>query len=499
MKKYRLLLLIFIVSIVVKGQNNEINQLIINSGKYNKINDENSIIDNVPKIENGYRCNYITKKYSKSFDNFITFSDLTDLYPGSIVQGKYLNDGDLISIGNFKRQPISLIINGLDVNSKIIENPDKSTITDALKGMVREYKGNTQINYEFQYAEAYSKKQALFDLGINAKWLSGSIGNNFEVSTNSQEHSIYIYFKQVYYTVSIDYPTNPSIFFANDVNIEDLKLRINENNKPGYVSSIKYGRIIIAKMTSSYSIDEMKNAAKAKFVGGLIKTNIDYESENILKSCNWEIKVSGGVTNEVPTDVSGVISFINSGMNFNSSTQGVPIAYEVRYLSDNTPFYTADDDKYTIKECDKKPMQAKFKVFFKDIYVIADCENTFTRGGEFFYKFKVNENLILYKGGNSIGDYIVKSPGQSIDFYTPYEITIDFAQGNFLNIYGEVTEYDTPPPHDYLGDFTKTFYFPFNELPINQTLSFEKILSKSMPGNSNYCKVKVNYEVTRLE
>ena len=224
MKNKFLLFIFCLVFSQVFSQNTAINELIINAGKYDDPKSSNETISSNDEIspESGIKCTVKTIKRSEVFENYITFNEMQDLYPGSIIQGKYLQEGKLLSIGNFSRQPITLIVDGLDVMSKNIQNPNKATITDAINGMLRNYKGSSKAKFEFNKVDAYSKKQALFDLGISAKWLTGSAGGNLELSSNKEEHTVFIYFKQSYYTISIDFPSNPSMFFSNDINIEDL-------------------------------------------------------------------------------------------------------------------------------------------------------------------------------------------------------------------------------------------------------------------------------------
>ncbi len=164
-----------------------------------------------------------------------------------------------------------------------------------------------------------------------------------------ETNTVYIYFKQIYYTISVELPAQPSDFFSDNIDLESLKTKISKENPAGYISSIDYGRIVVVKMTSTQNKTEMKAAIGAVFNG--LNIGVSAEHQNIINNSTFTANVFGGNSSSVITTIDETIAFINNGLEITNLQSAVPIDYHVHYL-DGSPFNTGSEIEYTETEYD---------------------------------------------------------------------------------------------------------------------------------------------------
>lgn len=306
-----------------------------------------------------YRKTETNYKYAQKFDNQtqVSFSNKknveasNDIYLGAIIQGKYWrNDGELISIGNFSRRPMTITINGVDIdgtNSYEVSDPSNATMTDAINWLTntQDFTANAN-NYKYESKIAYTKQQVGLSFGIHPSWID-NIGFDFGIGSTKETNTAYVYFKQVYYTMSAELPAQPSDFFENDVDLDALKSKISSENPAGYISSVDYGRVVLVKMTSNSSKVEMQAAIGVVFNNLDIEAGIEYQS--IIGNSDFKAQIYGGSSSSIITNLPDVITQINEGLVIEDLQDAVPIAFHVNYL-DGGSFNTGSLVEYTETE-----------------------------------------------------------------------------------------------------------------------------------------------------
>jgi len=293
-----------------------------------------------------YKKTVTSYKMAKKFDsktqaNFSlkkNISDDNDIFLGAIIRGRdWRDNGELISIGDFERQNIVVTISGVTINdgeNSIETYPSKADMTTAINSLQSSYDFTPSANdYEYINETANSKTQIALNFGIHPAWME-NIGFDFGIENTYQKNTVYVYFKQTYYTISAELPAQPSDFFAPDVNVEALKTKISTESPAGYISSIDYGRVIVVKMTSSSNKTEMKAAIGAVFNG--LNIGVDGEYQRVLNNSKFEVDVYGGNSTTILDSISNVIDYINEGLIINDLNSAVPIEYHVNYLDGGT-------------------------------------------------------------------------------------------------------------------------------------------------------------------
>ncbi|MCU0467543.1 MAG: thiol-activated cytolysin family protein [Arcicella sp.] len=364
--------------------------------------------------ESKYACKESYWKFSSPIDQFsntdFNNSNTSELYPGAIVKlNEFANDGVLTSLGNIPREDITLTSTLTGATSKVVNNPNLSTVKKAIDEITTQFGGTVQADYTYNCKEAYNTQQGLLEFGINARWglISGSAA--LKVSDKVEEKSAFIVFTQKYQTVSVGYAGSPSGFFGSGIKVEDLKNIVAGNNPLGYISQVVYGRVLIAKITYSGKEQLTEKDLALKLNNGLGKVGftISDKDQQIFKNLSTDIVIVGGsatdAANIIGTDKTDfksiftkIYDYVKNGAN--KPTLGVPIGYTVRYLSTNNPVsigFTAD---YVEKNCVINPQKVVIKsITFTELPSKDPDGNDWDFGGlpDVFYGLSTPEGTII--------------------------------------------------------------------------------------------------------
>ena len=179
------------------------------------------------------------------------------IFPGALVHAdRDLMEGQPTAIG-LPRGPVTLSIDlpGMPDSSMKVADPANSTVQDAIAGILDKWNRSAAskgyVNAARSYLEVrsiFSSQQVALELGFSAKWTSGSASAQLSASSDTQTSSVLAYFKQVFYTVTMDTPNGPADVFGDSVALRDVKEVMNAERPPAYVRSVDYGRILMIKM-----------------------------------------------------------------------------------------------------------------------------------------------------------------------------------------------------------------------------------------------------------
>lgn len=484
----------------------EINALIINTPYLPAPPEAHSPIllstNNIEIVENdiNYSCEERTYSYANNMEDIIAFNPNSGtLFPGALVQGKFVRNGELVSIGTFARNPLTVTLDeyGLSAN---VSNPSNASISNAVVNLVSQNNISTIAKIYFDKTQAYSTEQGLLSLGIDYSWANGKISPSMSVSNTTQKHSIYLYFLQSYYTASVNPPANPSDFFGQDVTSEDLANKITADNPLCYVSSVTYGRMLLAKITSTSTENELTAAIQASL--GSLEGTLQYSQSSILENSEYEIAILGGNASDAilaaTQGMNGIVQYLNNGANFSINSLGTPISYVVKYASDNSTVKLGKALEYTVKEnCifDQANVQ-KFSFIFDSFDVIADCDQgvlSNSGGGEFSYNIQLmdNDNVLRTISSSTIAEI---SDGQSLSISAgPYNHNLSTLNNHKIVISGCLYEWDdNGATANELCWQNVEFQFPWNEIT-DSYASFSQIIDAGI-----YCNAVLNFRIKKI-
>jgi thiol-activated cytolysin len=311
------------------------------------------------------RCLTTERSLKKNFEEVAILQPTKGvIYPGALIfADKELTDGKPRPLTGLPRAPIDLRLDlpGLrKEGSFTIADPTNGKVESAVNEALDFWNNSTSFKDGYvnpsrsSYAStvAYSSEQLALSLGFNAKWASGDASAQFKFASSAEKNVIVAVYKQVFYSVTFDAPNLPEQFFDQTVTPDEAKevfaasaaMPTDQLQVPAYISSVDYGRIIMFRMEtdkSTKSVDAQaafNYAAGAVTVGGEAKAAYD----NIIKNSSITVVLMGGSA-EVSSQVNAAkrvedLEAIIRGKNavYSKNNPGVPIAYTVKFLKDNT-------------------------------------------------------------------------------------------------------------------------------------------------------------------
>lgn len=203
------------------------------------------------------------------------------------------------------------------------------------------------------------------------------------------------------------------------VTVSALTPFVQSGNPPCYISSVSYGRVIVARITAKTTHSELQTAlqARAQIGNGKFKFdrsafNFDYEFEAFVVGGSQ----AGAAQALASKSIDGLNTLITQDAVVGPDKPGFPIEYTVRYLSNGQPIPLGGAAEYTVPswQLDDTKYQ-KFDVYVGYVDVIRDG-NTFT-DGNFYYSMNVQD-----LDGNVLSDGNGEQCIENVDRFSATEV-----------------------------------------------------------------------------
>jgi thiol-activated cytolysin len=312
-------------------------------------------------IESGVTYSAKVQDYNLSVvtQGSIPIGNLNTIYPGNIVQANSVHTGSpaTASINGNLRSSINITMTGhLTIGSPFREVSNQySSVESARQELIKTaIQGSSPARVEYSKQAVYKTEQGV--LGISAKLsklLPVSLSGRFTKSTTNQENTVVFYFQQSFYDLTVDNSRRAADWFTNSIKQSDIQGSTQPNNPLAYINSVTYGRVLIAKITSTKSVAEIEKAIEIgyQFAKGEIKTL----NSSTFEAMRFEVYALGGSPSSV-----GSIANSGNGKDFmenigkwvidgaENPVLAVPISYTVNYLSDNTPVNIGRQTNYNV-------------------------------------------------------------------------------------------------------------------------------------------------------
>lgn len=286
------------------------------------------------------------------------------IFPGALVLAdQNLMEGKPTPIA-LPRSPVTLSVDlpGLR-NPSGTATATGSGVRKFLNGILEEWnqlpasQGYVNAARSFlQVSQAFSSQQVSLELGFNAEWASGSASAQVGVASTTEKSVIVAYFKQVFYTITMDTPATPTSVFAKSLTLKQAQKAFNNEHPPAYVRSVDYGRILMVKMEST-KVDTSFNL-KAAFRQAAIGGSINASYQQIIQNSTFTVLAIGGGA-ETPAKMFNGSSeaslkelqeYVARDATYRRDNPGLPIAYTVVFLKDNSFAQMGNSTDYTETE-----------------------------------------------------------------------------------------------------------------------------------------------------
>ncbi len=310
-----------------------------------------------------FECYTQTYRAAPGFDEMLALDPTTDvIYPGAMLLGSSIPTGEYIPIGG-DRAPITLSISlqNLSGNPVIqVNDPKLSTVRAGIKSILdQDVNASTPAKISFEIAEVYSEQHLNVALGANYRAAGNSVSTAFNFNQSTYSHRYVLKYLQVYYTIDMDAPDNPSDLFNSTPDIGDFG-----STAPCYVASMAYGRMVLYTIETNSSATEINAAFSASFSSG--GGNIDAGHKKTIEESNIKALVIGGSGASAAQAINGpadVYSFISSGGDYSKDSPGAPLSYKLRYIKKGTPVARVVlTSEYNVRTCDLAYPSYKLKI-----------------------------------------------------------------------------------------------------------------------------------------
>ena len=344
-------------------------------------------------------------KAAPGFDEMLALDPATDvIFPGAILKGETIPTGEYVPIVA-DRAPITLSASLTNISgSPVVEitDPKLSTVREGIKTGIldQEVTGATAAKVSFSISEVYSEEHLKLAIGANYRSAAAKVSTSFDFSRSTYKYKYVLKYFQVYYTIDMDPPKNPSDLFTNVPDINSLG-----STSPVYVATVTYGRMVIYTIESNYTKTEVDEAFKASFASG--DGSVDAEYEKVISESDVEALVIGGSGSDAAQTVNGpadVYQYISNGGDYSKDSPGAPLSYKLRYLKQGTPVARVVlASEYPVRQCD-----LAYPVFTIELDYLkcTGCHDGNGSAGELYGRLTATlYNNGVQKGGKVVWDY----------------------------------------------------------------------------------------------
>lgn len=289
------------------------------------------------------------KEYEQALqvEEQLLFSDDQEIfYPGALVKAKSVVDGSYLPI-TVPRKPLKISVSLIGANPSVtVQKPTLSNVREAISSLLSERKFDTPpANLSYSSDEVHDEKHLKIALGANYNGTSTNVKASAGFTYDKQKTRFLVKIQQVFYTMDVDIPEQPSDFFSDEFDYKNAF----GNEKPLYISSIKMGRVFILGIETSLTKVEAEAKINAAFLGGKAGLEAETAFKDLAKSSTIRGRVLGGnstLAGGSVSDISSVKKFLEEGASFSRENPGIPISYKLRELGTNQTFKTIIYSKY---------------------------------------------------------------------------------------------------------------------------------------------------------
>jgi len=339
----------------------------------------------VSNAANGFTTVTTRYKAAPGFDELICLDPGSDtLWPGALLYGHSIVDGDYLP-AVAGRTPVTISLSLVNISGSVVKtvtNPRLSSMRAAINNILAQHiTGSTPARTSFSVSEVYNEDQ--LQLAVGGSFGTGvcSIKSQFDFSDKNIRSRSLVRFVQIYYTIDIDMPATPGSVFSSS-NEAATVVKKCRGISPLYVSSVSYGRLALFSFESTEESEALKIAVSCAFSSLVNKGQISLTTsqQRLLKSCIIKATVIGGngaLAVHTINGLEGLKAFVLMGGNYDRDNPGAPLAYRLRYLSDNATCRIIFSSEYEVIR--RFQHGSKFRVYEMTLHCdkendAGDCE-----------------------------------------------------------------------------------------------------------------------------
>ena len=391
-----------------------------------------SIAKRVIEGGNYYDYREETASYTKLFnDQSIINADYSLIYPGSLVTENSVKQSNLAA-SHLTTNPMTIALNISHDTTAYEKNVDcnsSAQVGNAMNKILQRAKTGYRTNFYSKCVITNTFEDAMFQLNLNADWISGSLKSEFTSNNSKSSENVYFLLKDEYYQASCEPPHVPSDLFKDRLHKSDAQY-FDSANQPLIVQSVTYGRMILLK--SSISTQTLKTTFSASIEQdfGYASGDVNLLIGNLSKYgiTDFEVLAYGGYK-DINVGDRGSIDYlknlVSQGNTPSQKSPGVPISFRLKTLK---------GDNYSVRSVVNDYVRSQWNVVPElEIEVRVNSISRLTlpnvHSGHLIGRFIVNGNEITPRFSNNIN---------FTDYNNPLNLnatpTVNFAADNITYI-----------------------------------------------------------------
>lgn len=289
------------------------------------------------------------------------------IWPGAFLHGNALREGKTNLI-NLPRADATLTIDqAIESPSRVVEDIDSTSAQQAIADLQRAADARIgSLNIDVLHGmvkqnivDVYSFGHALMSANLSLADSASIVDlkGDFTSDNKVKEHTVLGTLYQELFTIFIadDQYADSASFLGDSVTIGQVKRAIDSDERPVYIKSVSYGRMMIftVKSREVTSTNELVTSVKAVYEGFKGGGGITDKQENTFKNATKNVVAFGGSQE----DALAALNAADFGKFFTplNATQAIPLNYTVKPIksqnerstldvySDEVVFYDAAD------------------------------------------------------------------------------------------------------------------------------------------------------------
>jgi len=297
-----------------------------------------------------YHPKFVTTKIygQEPVGNMLASQSGDVIWPGNIIQGKSIIEGNLapIPLGlNRKSGRIYLnAVSGQDMQYyRDIYTFTGSEVIQAMNDIMAEHKHGLPADVTYVQSTIYNENEMAYRLDMKEEEFKSMTAGAFSnVPWKEKKTRIMVKLVQVYFQMAYEFNGLHEVFKDN-VRLEDLQLYVGEKNPMCYISSVSYGRYFILLYESNESYEKLSQTINRTFNRDTDEP-LTQEDIAIMKNTSVTLRQIGGNADAGMETISGdaekIRKFVINGATANKDNVGAPIFYHIRYLGNSFPIRT---------------------------------------------------------------------------------------------------------------------------------------------------------------
>ena len=339
--------------------------------KKEDIGKEKVVEEKTPEVSGDYSCTTVKYKATAEYnENILLYPGADVFFPGSMLKGESIESGGYIPIGIDNRSDMTMSVSLPNIQGKVSAeftpslSDTRQKITEILN---QEIKGSTPARVNFIIESVYNKEQLNLAIGAGFQYSGGitnvDISSQFNFTETTTKSRFLVKYIQEYYSVDVNPRRRASDYFK-DIKKEDPK---HLKGMPLYVSSVKYGRMVMFSVESTDSEQNVRAALQASFSNLTVSADASVEAEHsqVLNESTIKATIIGGSGAKAAQAISGVDgikAFISEGGDYSQDSPAAVLAYTLRSISDNSVMKSLLASEYSVRNC--KLVTGRYKLTF---------------------------------------------------------------------------------------------------------------------------------------